>query len=96
MKPDCSNLLLGEAYCVNGADKGPTAGGGAGAGAGAGGGGGREGKQERRRGVKEGGGRIVRKRDLTVSDTEGGVPYGWPFLNAPRLNYMRMGAKSEL
>lgn len=75
MKADCSNLILGEACCINGAEK-PLNG---------------KGKAKRASAAA-----AATPRATAAGDQGGGVPYGWPGLNVPRLQMGVGRAKTEL
>ena len=81
MKADCPNLLLGEADCVNGADKVPT----------------RKMKKQKRGDppAKDAVVMPLKKHAAAANNQadDGGVPYRWPLLNAPRVVAMDMGIR---
>ncbi len=79
---DCSNLQLGDAYCVNGADQPPAGNTEVATSSGP------SMKAKLKRGTA-----FVPER---TKAPEGGVPYGWPGLNAPRFQRGLGAAKQEL
>lgn len=84
---DCSNLALGEAYCVHGTDQPPTDNDPASTAPGA----------KFKRGKLDGGGsRGAAAMPERTRAPEGGVPAGWPGLNAPRLQRGVGNTKGEL